>query len=406
MEHNPLTTAVLQACVDNNVAFLQQLIRDGANVDVVYDGSVRLDLDAACPLVSVFWKRREFISNQVLENFCTRTQFSSLGLAMAFGGDSDCALSLIEAGVSRGMDDGLGIELACLINAPLCVSALAKRGYPEKCVALDIAVVNGHMDCVRAILEFGVSDFQLYYAGCMVLGSRNKNSTPEMRLDCLLLLISAGFDLKDDKLHFSIRSGNTFLVTFLLERGLVPSGYDLSRCQDDDLKMVQTLLAYGAPRDEEPWQPASPEVSAFMELSSTWNTRLHFAEFLPVSRVRALLRNGADIHSRSKEADAPTPLDLARTRPHSEGSQLVIQASEPWSRVNHHLFPSAARKRVYELMAVGYMLERHSSFSVLAGAFPDVWERVMQYAISREYAFPAKYASVTDSSNRERVWWS
>jgi hypothetical protein len=127
---------------------------------------------------------------------------------------------------------------------------------------------------------------------------------------------------------------------------------------------------------------------------------LHHVEVMTVGRVRALLREGADVMQRlpivrSAESppdmllygtdhatlDAlelatlgpnvgpdlvqnlgPTPLELARRMPNGHaGARLVRRAAQPWSPSNHELFPAEARalacSYLWPLVQLGTALE-------------------------------------------------
>lgn len=150
--------------------------------------------------------------------------------------------------------------------------------------------------------------------------------------------------------------------------------------RNDSLKNVQRLLAYGAHRSYPIFPNASaafpdvmhsatvPSAAApdgrtatleWLELTTEWTTPLHYLEFASAARVTALLREGADVHA-CAASGGPTPLDCAHEllgRPIQQSTasgraaaELVVAASRPWSQETHRLFPTASRRRVFEVL--------------------------------------------------------
>ena len=85
-----------------------------------------------------------------------------------------------------------------------------------------------------------------------------------------------------------------------------------------------------------------------------WSSSLHFVGFNSYEWTRALLRCGADVHTRLGTG-SPTPVDVARMTL-GASSSLVLRASLPWSPETHDLFPLPARRRAADLLLVGRML--------------------------------------------------
>jgi len=149
------------------------------------------------------------------------------------------------------------------------------------------------------------------------------------------------------------------------------------------------------------------ELSQWLITSRQWTTPLHYLEIIGATRARSLLRGAADLHAGA--ADGPTPLSLALEMcegggEHCAGSEatskgakgsaayLVLQASRPWSRMTHELFPLGVRRRASALVRIGQLLSRQPWFQSGDGlrednrqvALLDVWiDHVIPLAVQR-----------------------
>ena len=143
----------------------------------------------------------------------------------------------------------------------------------------------------------------------------------------------------------------------------------------------------------------------------------------PETRVRCLLRSGADVHARAHPG-ASSPLDMAREiarrerpaiskarkqawpeegearqgqgkarpLPRLEGGSsigraaaLIIAAAEPWSAANHGTHPAQARAQANALVRIGYQLSaQREEMRGQEQALSDVWvAHVMPRAVER-----------------------
>lgn len=164
------------------------------------------------------------------------------------------------------------------------------------------------------------------------------------------------------------------------------------------LAVVQLLCAYGAPPAELLLADDADDVpdgcAAWLAEARRWTSRLHYLEFLPPALVRALIVDGADLHtSDGTGPGAPTPLGLARAllarapgaadEP-AASARLVVDAAAPWSPANHALFPAPARARAVELLLLGHLLSREERFAGEGRALLDAWQaHVMAHAVCR-----------------------
>lgn len=165
-------------------------------------------------------------------------------------------------------------------------------------------------------------------------------------------------------------------------------------CESGHLPVVQALSAHGARRASvrdgagglfaEEAAEHHADVLTWLQRSRAWVTALHHSPVLEEADVLELLRSGADLHARRYGmCNAPSPLDVAVQM--GEGcaaSQLIIQASQPWSPKTHHLFPQAARARAVELMRIGHQLA--ATFATEApGGLLDAWLFIIQLSVRR-----------------------
>jgi ankyrin repeat protein len=183
--------------------------------------------------------------------------------------------------------------------------------------------------------------------------------------------------------------GHLECVRELLDAGAIPETMG-----SKSIDIVQLLCSYGANRNRAPlvnntgvhefYRQSAWECHVWMRSTVRWVSQLHHFEFMPTTRVRKLLRSGADLHANDGGVDAPTPLSLAWAMNHHECAQLVISAANPWSMHTHELFPLEARKRAAELLVIGQLLAKQPMFTGQAMAWIDLWTtHVMAYAVTR-----------------------
>ena len=258
-------------------------------------------------------------------------------------------------------------------------------------------------------------------------------------------LLSAGADVTLESitegwtaLFVGSKEGHADVVSLLLEAGASVDHLNGSNmtplsiaCAYGHLAVAQVLCSHGAARDlkmfngidlpanspadlmarfdaaELAAQSGHPELSQWLIISRQWTTPLHYLDVIGAGRARSLLRNDADLHAGLP--DGPTPLSLAMEMceggdEHGAGSgasskgakgsaaHLVLQASRPWSRLSHELFPQRARRRAAALVQIGVLLSRQpwsqsddeSREDSRQVAFLDVWvDHVIPLAVHR-----------------------
>jgi hypothetical protein len=295
-----------------------------------------------------------------------------------------------------------------------CVRALLEAGADvaqanaDGWTALIFASWEGHVECLRALLEAGadVALADLDGSTALIFASW------EGRVECVRALLEAGADVALaatdgwTALMGASQQGHVDCVRTLLEAGanvmqLRNDGSCALECARASLEMLQLLCAYAPSREDVCAHPMhdefvfSPECAQWLAATRRWTSQLHHFEFLPIERVRALLVAGADVHAADAEADAPTPLSLAAARL-LQGDRLddgraalIASAAAPWSPKTHALFPAAAKARAVEVLRIGWLLARHlQGFSAGATqmevAFRDAWlGHVMPHAVER-----------------------
>lgn len=161
-------------------------------------------------------------------------------------------------------------------------------------------------------------------------------------------------------------------------------------CRSTSLAMAQLLCASGADREvlfssSTLLQSCRAEVVEWLDRTRQWITPLHHLELLSKCQVRKFLASGADVNAKCSQKGSPSPLSLAiellDQGPH-EAAEIVMVAAQPWSPATHALFPARARKRVIELLCVGYALSQHINAGCM---LRDVWlSIVIPLAVQRE----------------------
>ena len=215
---------------------------------------------------------------------------------------------------------------------------------PEGWTALMFACDNGHHGTADLLLERGAAVDQASRLGTTALMIACAGGFS----DIVGLLLEHGA-----RVGLAQRSGWTALMeacsgghlaaaTLLLERGADAAQATqhgdtalMRACMRGDAPLVKLLCSYGARRDAadrhgttaidaarafarrpEPADNHHHEIAEWLEATRAWVTPLHHLEVLDVTRARALVEAGADVHSRARRATppatAPSPLDLAK----------------------------------------------------------------------------------------------
>ena len=198
------------------------------------------------------------------------------------------------------------------------------------------------------------------------------------QLECVRALLDAGADVMQQHAAY----------------GLTAIG-----CASQSLEMLQLLCAYAPSRQAVLAQlarapPRSAECAQWLDDTRRWSSALHHFELLSLERVRALLVEGADVHAGDGGADAPTPLGIATERllrGADDRAALIVAAAAPWSPATHALFPAAAKARAVALLRLGWLLARQlqgvQDEAEVEGALRDAWlGHVMPHAIERASA--------------------
>ncbi|EOD12899.1 hypothetical protein EMIHUDRAFT_437237 [Emiliania huxleyi CCMP1516] len=195
-----------------------------------------------------------------------------------------------------------------------------------------MACQNGHLECVRLLIE----------AGAAVSQARNDGATP---------LFAA--------------------------------------CHNGHLEVAKLLSSYGASRAATPFgtpeeaanHKGHADLAAWLVASRGWTPLAHL-ETLTAARATSLLRSGASLHE-----GEPTPLRRAAGG-EGEAAALVRRAAAPWSPASHSLFPAGARARAALLVRSIYEIhERYHLDSAGATngiAALDFGHCVLGFAITRE----------------------
>ena len=200
-------------------------------------------------------------------------------------------------------------------------------------------------------------------------------------------------------LHAASMHGHAGCVGLLLECGFKVDETDQGgatamayACENGYLDVVQLLSSYGARRTHLrdamggyfAFEAAAGHSHIVQWLAKTrdWCTPLHHASVLPVARVISLLRAGAGLHQRKRDPTklCVSPLELAREHEGSEACRLVVLASQPWSALNHHLFPDPLRRLAKWLALLGHQLSQRYGRQL-----GDIWRTwVMPMVVDRQ----------------------
>ena len=268
---------------------------------------------------------------------------------------------------------------------------------------LSLSARRGHASCAHLLLFHGARvDGRLGEAG--------RRATPlyvaaqEGHEDLVELLLRHGAEMcarPSDRmrpLHAAAKAGHEQVVRLLLDAGAVVEapmrggGTPLQLAVAyGRLPVVRLLCARGALRshtalgslDETATALNHPDVVVYLRASGRWSPLAHLEALLP-GEARELLRAGASLDSgvpspRCRAQAAAERLPGSGTLP----ARLVLQAAEPWSPENHHLFPARARARARFLAKVGNVLaQRYAPLS--PSGLGDVWvTAVMPLAVHR-----------------------
>jgi hypothetical protein len=288
-----------------------------------------------------------------------------------------------------------------------CVRALLEAGADVAhasetgVTSLIAASREGNRDCVYALLDAGSDVAHAAHSGWTAL----MTASLQGHLECVRALLEAGADVAQ-----AAASGSTALMAASLQghfecvRALLEAGADVMQLRDNGtcalagagrfLGTLQLLCAYAPSREAVRAHPMSitgvpAECVHWLDATRRWTSPLHHFEFLPIERVRALLVEGADVRAGDAGPDAPTPVGLAGDRPADGRAALIIAAAAPWSPRTHALFPAAAKARAVELLRIGWLLARRlqscvADASQVGVALRDVWlAYVMPHAIER-----------------------
>ena len=324
--------------------------------------------------------------------------------AAALRGHTVCCKELLLAGAEPDQPNAMGdVPLAiaaqeghaAIISLLLRSNVAVDRQAPGSgATALQLACMQGHAACVRVLLAGGAATDTANADGNTALFLCCEHG----HVECARLLLEAGASIE-------LRWG----ANNAAGSGATPL---FIACIMGHLPCVQLLSSYGARRrvpipalgrvlsaEEVATERHKPEVVEWLQRTRSWGA-LHHVEVMTVGRVRALLREGADVMQRlpivrSAESppdmllygtdhatlDAlelatlgpnvgpdlvqnlgPTPLELARRMPKGHaGARLVRRAAQPWSPSNHELFPAEARalacSYLWPLVQLGTALE-------------------------------------------------
>ena len=215
-------------------------------------------------------------------------------------------------------------------------------------------------------------------------------------------------------LYFACQRGHHATARALLEAGApVDSASNLGAtpmhvsCRYGHLELVKLLCTYGGDRERRMLDGVStPMLTAqqhgyepiisWLESTRTFSMPLHHISLMSVSRVRKLLREGANVHA-CRNPGEDTPLSLAQNaKAHgraqvNSGAYLICLAARPWCPspplANHSLFPKAARERAVELLVLGHRLSREGRFEGVSQVWP-AWCSGRRHATTRHMHMP------------------
>ena len=233
-------------------------------------------------------------------------------------------------------------------------------------------------------------------------------------------------------LYFACQQGHHATARALLEAGApVDSASNLGAtpmhisCRYGHIELVKLLSTYGGNREllmmdgvSTPMLTAQQHgyepISNWLESTRTFSTPLHYAPLMSVSRVRKLLREGANVHA-CRNPGEDTPFSLAQNEkahgraPIDSGAHLICLAAQPWCPspplANHSLFPKAARERAAELLVLGHRLSRDGRFQGVSQVW-RVWCSARRRATTRHIRSTCTYAEITVASGHQggRRW--
>ena len=214
-------------------------------------------------------------------------------------------------------------------------------------------------------------------------------------------------------LYFACQRGHHATARALLEAGApVDSASNLGAtpmhisCRYGHIELVKLLSTYGGNREllmmdgvSTPMLTAQQHgyepISNWLESTRTFSTPLHYAPLMSVSRVRKLLREGANVHA-CRNPGEDTPFSLAQNEkahgraPIDSGAHLICLA-QPWCPspplANHSLFPKAARERAAELLVLGHRLSREGRFEGVSQVW-RAWCSGRRHATTRHMHMP------------------
>ena len=289
----------------------------------------------------------------------------------------ECMWWLLEGGADPDLEDEFGDTALSLCESTDAADVLLQHGADpllNNCgwQALRLACMEGRLSMVKALLDRGLM--------------------PDMEPDP-----AVGDDPFDGPtpMMLAVFSGQLACVQQLSVRRasrLATSAWDPEQFGDDDFpgpvrvnlgQSVEAILTLPANHPNLPGGHMGPHHQAvldFLSHTSDWTTALHHLEIIPPSRVRLLLRCGADIdaaqppngkctpqtraaqltaHPEDCEPQGASPFLFApgaTAASVAEAATLVSTAASGWSRTAHPLFPDAARIRARTLLHLGYLL--------------------------------------------------
>ena len=355
-------------------------------------------------------------------------------------GDLPMARCLITARAEVNSIDNQGVTplfMACntlghkkVVSLLLAEGATVDLANRLGATALMVACERAHLDIIHVLIAARANVNHADAEGVGALYMASEKGWPAV----VKVLMAAGADGDhadvdgNTPLYVAATDGNADVVRALCEGGASaskggPKGATpfLVACDQGHLDCVKLLSSYGAPRSapitihgdrgvhggsgstvevhvgrERAEIKGHTDVCTWLDATEGWISPLHHlplldehrAPLLDVARVRALLRDGADVKA-AKMGGGPTPLALARQvlevgQQAKEGSPaaLVLLAAQPWSPMNHELFPARARALAVETLLLGHLLARRPQFQNSAAGWLDVWmTAVMPYAV-------------------------
>jgi hypothetical protein len=315
----------------------------------------------------------------------------------------DCSAAFIAA--ARGHAEVLAMVLAAGDD----VDRLCKcgTGGDDLITCLVIAADEGHVACVRALLEAGAKvdlgdDATPLYVACfrghlevalalIAAGAEvdkamtDDGATPlyvacsRGQLEVVLALIAAGADVNSARTDSGLTPlmSTTFGDTTSLEVAqlLVCHGADLNTTDDDGDTAAETARSEGHPAIAD-WLDAVSDHTAYQVCA---RVRDH-------ARMRQLLRAGGADPAAAAAGTAPaTQLALAATdRPVCPATAaLAAAAARPWSPLRHLLHPPATRSAIGVLLHVAAALrswQARSAWNFRGAVLPrEVWLEIFEY---------------------------